>query len=393
MTGTDTGQDKKTAVALVLAGGRGARLGGPVAKQYQTLAGIPVLRHALLAFYHHPAITAVAAVIRAEDRALYDQAAEGLNLLPPVTGGDSRQQSVLRGLQGLEGLAPDRVLIHDGARPFVSAAIIDNVLAGLDAHDGAIAATPVVDSLKRGSDGLILDEIPRTDMWQAQTPQGFAFAAILGAHRAAGADQTDDAAVARAAALDVALVAGSSDNVKITTAADLARADAAHAARLFDVRVGQGFDVHRFAPGSQVRLCGIDIPHSAKLAGHSDADVALHAVTDAILGAIGDGDIGRHFSPDDGQWRNADSARFVSFAVDRMHALGGRLAHLDLTIICESPRIGPHHEAMSARLAAITGLESSRINVKATTTERLGFTGRNEGIAAQATATVRLAIR
>ncbi len=388
----DKAQDKMTIAALIVAGGRGERLGGPVAKQYQRLAGIPVLRHALLAFCHHPAITAVATVIRGEDRALYDQAAAGLNLLPAILGGDSRQQSVLHGLQGLEPLNPDRVLIHDGARPFVSAMVINNVLAGLDGHAGAIAAVPVVDSLKRGRDSCIVDEVHRENLWQAQTPQGFAFEAILAAHRIAGAGHTDDASLARAAGLEVALVAGAEENLKITTAVDLARADAAHAARQFDIRVGQGFDVHRFEPGAQVRLCGVDIPHSAKLAGHSDADVALHAVTDAILGAIGKGDIGRHFPPGQAQWRNADSARFVSFAVDQVHALGGRLAHLDVTIICEAPRITPHHGMMAARLGAITGLDADRVSIKATTTERLGFTGRNEGIAAQATATVRLPI-
>jgi len=381
---------------LVVAGGRGERLGGPVAKQYQELAGIPVLRHALLAFCHHPHIAAVAAVIRDEDRELYAAAAQGLEVMPPITGGDSRQRSVLNGLRGLSGLNPDRVLIHDGARPFVSGMMIDNVLAALDEHDGAIAAVPVVDSLKRGTDTLIVDEVARDDLWLAQTPQGFAYAAILSAHRDAEAkaqySHTDDASIARAAGLDVAMVAGAPENLKITTAGDLARADAAHQARLFDVRVGQGFDVHRFEPGEKVRLCGIDIPHSAQLAGHSDADVALHAVTDAILGAIGAGDIGRHFPPGQAQWRDTDSAHFVAFAVDRVHALGGRLAHLDLTIICELPKITPHHQAMASRLAEIAGLDQSRVSIKATTTERLGFTGRNEGIAAQATATVRLPI-
>ena len=385
-------EDKISVMALVVAGGRGTRLGGPMPKQYQSLAGIPVLRHALLAFCHHPAINAVATVIGAEDQELYDQAAQGLELLPPIVGGDSRQQSVLNGLRGLAPLTPDLVLIHDGARPFVSATVINNVLAGLDSHDGAIAAIPVVDSLKRGDDGAIIEEIPRDGLWQAQTPQGFVFSTILAAHENASDGHTDDASLARAAGLDVALAAGAPENGKITTAEDLARADGAHAARLFDVRVGQGFDVHRFEPGAWVRLCGVDIPHAAQLAGHSDADVALHTVTDAILGAIGDGDIGRHFPPSQTQWRDADSARFVSFAVDRVHALGGRLAHLDLTIICEAPRITPHHEAMAARLSAILGLEANRVSIKATTTERLGFTGRNEGIAAQATATVRLPI-
>ena len=386
-------RDGKITAALVVAGGRGERLGGPVAKQYQSLAGIPVLRHALLAFCHHPAINAVAAVIREDDRAHYEAAAQGLDLLPPILGGDSRQQSVLHGLQGLAPMKPDQVLIHDGARPFVSTSIIDNVLAGLARHDGTIAAVAIVDSLKRGDGDIILDEVPRDDLWQAQTPQGFSYPAIMAAHQGAGGGHTDDASLARAASMDVALVAGSPDNGKITTADDLARAETAHAAHLYDVRVGQGFDVHRFEPvgaDGAVRLCGVDIPHNAQLAGHSDADVALHALTDAILGAIGDGDIGRHFPPSQAAWRDADSARFVAFAVDRVHALGGRLAHVDLTIICETPKIAPHHAIMTARLAEITGLGANRVSVKATTTERLGFTGRNEGIAAQATATVRL---
>ena len=382
--------EKHITAALVVAAGRGVRAGGAVAKQYQSLAGIPVLRHVLLAFCHHPAITAVAAVIGAEDQAHYAAAAQGLELLPPIIGGDSRQQSVLHGLRGLADLGPDRVLIHDGARPFVSRLVIDNVLAGLAGHEGAVAAVPVVDSLKRGADGLITDEVSRDGIWQAQTPQGFTYGAILAAHESAGTGHTDDASIARTAGMDVKIVPGSPDNGKITTADDLARADAAHAARLFDVRVGQGFDVHRFEPGDQIRLCGVDIPHNARLAGHSDADVALHAVTDAILGAIGDGDIGRHFPPSDSQWADSDSARFVAFAVARLHELGGRLAHLDLTIICERPKISPHHQVMAARLADIAGLEQSRVSIKATTTERLGFTGRNEGIAAQATATVRL---
>ncbi|MBT4042065.1 MAG: 2-C-methyl-D-erythritol 2,4-cyclodiphosphate synthase, partial [Rhodospirillaceae bacterium] len=339
-----------------------------------------------------PAIAGVAAVIRADDQSHYEEAAHGLDLLPPIIGGASRQQSVLRGLQGLAPLAPARVLIHDGARPFISAAVIDNVLAGLDNHPGAIAAIPVVDSLKRSHEGAIIDEVPRDDLWQAQTPQGFHFANILAAHESVGEGHTDDASLARAVGLEVTIVHGAAENFKITTADDLGRANAAHAARLFDVRVGQGFDVHRFEPGSSVRLCGVDIPHDSQLAGHSDADVALHAVTDAILGAIGDGDIGRHFPPSQAQWKDMDSARFAAFAVDRVHARGGKLAHLDLTIICEAPRITPHHSAMAARLGDIVGLDGDRVSIKATTTERLGFTGRNEGIAAQATATVRLPI-
>ncbi|MDP6345048.1 MAG: bifunctional 2-C-methyl-D-erythritol 4-phosphate cytidylyltransferase/2-C-methyl-D-erythritol 2,4-cyclodiphosphate synthase [Alphaproteobacteria bacterium] len=378
--------------ALVVAGGSGQRLGGETPKQYLPLAGIPVLRHSLMAFCHHPRIEGVGVVIREADRERYARAAEGLDLLPVVVGGDSRQQSVLNGLESLADIGLRNVLIHDGARPFVNGPVIDRVLDALEAHDGAIAAVAVVDSLKRVADGVIVEDPSRQGLWQAQTPQGFRFDGILAAHRAAEPGHTDDASVARAAGLAVAAVAGAAENQKITTAEDLARADRALSARMFDVRVGQGFDVHRFEDGERVRLCGVDIPHDAALAGHSDADVALHAVTDAILGAIGDGDIGRHFPPGEARWRDADSAHFVAFAVERVAAIGGRLAHIDLTIICEAPRIAPHHQAMADRLAAITGLDGDRVSVKATTTERLGFTGRNEGIAAQATATVRLPI-
>ena len=377
-------------VALIVAGGRGERFGAPQPKQYQNLAGIPLLRHALLAFYHHPRVKHVATVIRDEDRDLYEIAADGLELLPPIIGGASRQESVRNGLRKLQRYQFDLVLIHDGARPFISRPIINNVLDGLIDHAGAIAAVPLVDSLKRGVGGIISSDIPRDNLWQAQTPQGFQYHAILGAHENARTGYTDDASIACASGMDVILVEGSRDNVKITTANDLTRANAAHTARLSDIRFGQGFDVHRFESGESVRLCGINIPHFAKLAGHSDADVALHSVTDAILGAINDGDIGRHFPPREAEWENKDSAYFVRFAVDRVRAIGGRLEHVDLTIICEQPKITPHHSVMAARLAAIAGLERNRISIKATTTEGLGITGRNEGIAAHAIATVRL---
>ena len=382
--------DKIVTVALVVAGGRGERLGGPRPKQYQNLAGIPLRRHTLLAFCHHPRVKHVATVIREEDREFYEMAANGLELLPPIVGGASRQESVRNGLRELQNYQFDSVLIHDGARPFVSRPIIDNVLDGLINHIGAIAAVPLVDSLKRGVGGVISSDIPRDDLWQAQTPQGFQYDAILNAHENATTGHTDDASIACASGMDVILVEGSRDNVKITTANDLTRAEAANAAGLSDVRFGQGFDVHRFESGDSVRLCGINIPHFAKLAGHSDADVALHSVTDAILGAINDGDIGRHFPPGEAEWKNRDSAHFVRFALDRVRKIGGRLEYVDLTIICEKPKITPHHNGMANRLAAIAGLEPHRVSIKATTTEGLGITGRNEGIAAHAIATVRL---
>ncbi len=377
-------------VALVVGAGEGRRFGGEVPKQYYPLSGVAVMRRSLLAFLEHPDVTAVRAVIHPGHGDLYDQAVDGLDLLPPVHGGVTRQQSVALGLESLAGEPPSRVLIHDAARPLVAGGVISRVLAALDRSPGAIPALPVADTLKLGDGGTVAATIDRQDLWRAQTPQGFRFDGILAAHRAAEPGHTDDASVARAAGLAVAAVAGAAENQKITTAEDLARADRALSARMFDVRVGQGFDVHRFEDGARVRLCGVDIPHDAALAGHSDADVALHAVTDAILGAIGDGDIGRHFPPGEARWRDADSAHFVAFAVERVAAIGGRLAHIDLTIICEAPRIAPHHQAMADRLAAITGLDGDRVSVKATTTDRLGFSGRGEGIAAQAVATVVL---
>ena len=378
--------------ALIVAAGAGERFGSPLPKQYQNLSGIPLLRHVLLAFYHHPSVKYVATVIRREDRKHYETAADGLDLLPPIMGGTSRQESVRNGLHNLQNHTPDRVLIHDGARPFISRPVIDNVLNGLEEYAGAIAAIPVYDSLKRGDGKFISSDISRDDLWRAQTPQGFDFHAILAAHDQADEGHDDDASIAGANGINVVLVKGSPDNLKITTAEDLARAVTAHNARLSDVRYGQGFDVHRFERGNSVRLCGVDIPHVAKLAGHSDADVALHSVTDAILGAIGDGDIGRHFPPDDAAWENKDSRHFVKFAVDRVCALGGRLNHVDLTIICEQPKITPHHNAMATRLAEAVGLELNRVSIKATTTEGLGTTGQNEGIAAHAIVTVWLPV-
>jgi 2-C-methyl-D-erythritol 4-phosphate cytidylyltransferase/2-C-methyl-D-erythritol 2,4-cyclodiphosphate synthase len=379
--------------ALIVAAGRGTRMAGDVPKQYRGLAGRPVLSHTLAAFARHPAIAGVHVVIHPDDRALYDAATGGLGLPPPVPGGATRQESVSNGLAALAAVASAdaRVLIHDGARPLVSAAVIDRVVAALDSADGAIAALPVVDTLKRGnSDNRSAGTVDRTGLWRAQTPQGFALAAIRAAHAAcAGRALTDDAAVAEAAGLDVRLVAGEEDNLKITTEDDLSRAERLLAGAL-ESRTGAGFDVHRFGPGDRVRLCGIDVPHSHGLLGHSDADVGLHALTDALLGAIGDGDIGSHFPPSDPTWRGADSGRFLQHAAQLVTRAGGRIVHLDVTLICERPKVGPHREAMRRRIAALLGLDVGRISVKATTTEGLGFTGRREGIAAQAAATVAL---
>jgi 2-C-methyl-D-erythritol 4-phosphate cytidylyltransferase/2-C-methyl-D-erythritol 2,4-cyclodiphosphate synthase len=378
-------------VALVVAAGRGSRFGGEIPKQWRDLGGRPVLRHSLATFAAHPAIDAVRAVIHPDDRLLYDAAAAGLALGDPILGGPTRQDSVRLGLEALVALDPEVVLIHDGARPFVNAGVIGRVIAGLKDHAGAIPALPVHDTLKRGGpSGLIEATVPRAGLWRAQTPQGFHFPALLAAHRAAmGHEWTDDAAVAEQAGMTVSLVTGSEDNVKITTAQDLCRA-AARQAEPGDIRVASGFDVHRFCDGDHVTLCNLAVPHDAGLEGHSDADVALHALTDALLGCIAAGDIGRHFPPTDPRWKGADSAIFLAHAGALIGALGGEIVHLDITIICERPKIGPYRAAMTARTAEILGLDEGRVSIKATTTEGLGFTGRREGIAAQAMATVRL---
>lgn len=381
-----------TSIALIVAAGRGTRIGGEIPKQYLPLLGRPILRHSLETFARHPAIDKVRVVIHPDDRDLYEDAAAGLELLEPVPGGASRQDSVRLGLESLTPLAPDIVLIHDGARPLVSPATIAATIAALDAHPGAIAAVPMPDTLKKDVRGHAAAGPDRAGLWRAQTPQTFRFAEILAAHRqAGGAELTDDAAVAERAGLAVALVAGEEENLKVTNPADLARAERLLLHRLGDVRTGNGYDVHAFGDaGRKLMLCGIDVPHERGLAGHSDADVALHAITDAVLGAIGEGDIGQHFPPSDARWKGASSDRFLEHAASLVAGRGGAIAHVDVTIVCERPKIGPHRAAMQARLAAILRIDADRVSVKATTTEKLGFTGRGEGIAALATATVRL---
>ena len=377
--------------ALVLAAGRGARFGGMLPKQYLPLGGATVLRHAVMAFAGHPRIDGVLTTIRPEDRDIYDRALAGVDLLPPVSGGAERQDSVRLGLETLAAYRPDRVLIHDGARPFPDAAMIDRVLDALDRAPAAIPGLPLDDTIKRVDRETITETVDRTGLWRVQTPQGFHFQIILEAHRkAAGNALTDDAAVTEAAGITPLIVAGSDDNLKVTTANDLVAAERLIAARRGDIRVGQGFDVHPFGPGDRLMVCGVAIPHDAGVVGHSDADVGLHALTDAVLGAIGAGDIGMHFPPSDPQWKGASSDRFLAHAASLVRAKGGEIAALDVTIICERPKIGPHRAAMVERIAAIAGIATDRVSVKATTTEKLGFTGRGEGIAAQAVATVRL---
>jgi 2-C-methyl-D-erythritol 4-phosphate cytidylyltransferase / 2-C-methyl-D-erythritol 2,4-cyclodiphosphate synthase len=377
--------------ALIAAAGRGTRFGGTVPKQYLPLGPGTVLRHAIMAFAHHERVDGVQVVIRDEDRAIFDAATAGLSLLPPVPGGAERQDSVRLGLEALVSHDPARVLIHDGARPFPDSELIDRVIDALDRAPAAIPALPLGDTIKCVQDGVIRGTIDRSRLWRAQTPQGFHFRSILAVHRAAaGRVLTDDAAVVEATGIAPVVVAGSEDNLKVTTAHDLAAAERLLASRLGDVRVGQGFDVHGFAPGDHVMICGIEIPHQQSLAGHSDADVGLHALTDALLGAIGAGDIGMHFPPSDPRWRGAASHQFLRHAADLIRARSGSIAAVDVTVICERPKIGPHRTRMVEKVAEILEIPADRVSVKATTTERLGFTGRGEGIAAQAIATVRL---
>lgn len=378
--------------ALVLAGGSGRRFGGDMPKQYLPLAGVAVLRRAVESFLAHPGIDRVQLVVRPEDRSLAEAALSGLTLPPPVAGGETRQDSARLGLEALSGMAPDYVLIHDGARPFVDAALIDRTLAALERAPAAVPALPVTDTLKRGdAQGLVAETVDRQGLWRAQTPQGFRYADILAAHRAAaGSALTDDAMVAESAGLAVAIVAGSEDNVKITTEEYMARAERALSPADAPTRIGMGFDVHAFTEGDHVMLCGVSIPHDKALEGHSDADAGLHAATDAILGAIADGDIGSHFPPSDEQWRGAPSDVFLRHAGELVARRGGEIVNLDITIICERPKIGPHRDAMRERVAEILDIPVGLVSVKATTTERLGFTGRGEGLAAQAVAAVRL---
>ncbi len=375
-------------VALILAAGRGERLGSPLPKQFLSLAGAPLLRHAVRAFLDHPRIGAVLVVGEAEGCAA---ALDGLGMPPAIPGGATRQASALAGLEALAADPPDAVLIHDAARPLVPVAVIDAVLDAVEAGaEAAIPAVAVTDTLKRDAGGLVGETVPREGLMRVQTPQGFRFGPLIAAHRAAaGQAMTDDAAVAEAAGMAVRLVPGSEDNIKVTLPGDLARAEALLGAALVP-RIGTGFDVHRLVPGRPLILCGVEVASPLGLSGHSDADVGIHALCDALYGALAEGDIGTHFPPSEARWKDADSAAFLRHAARRVAARLGRIAHADVTLICERPRIAPHAAAMRARLAELMGVAVSSVSVKATTTERLGFAGRGEGIAAQAAATVLL---
>jgi 2-C-methyl-D-erythritol 4-phosphate cytidylyltransferase/2-C-methyl-D-erythritol 2,4-cyclodiphosphate synthase len=388
-------QDMAGVAAIVVAAGQGVRAGGDLPKQFRRLGGDTLLQRALSAFTGVAAVSLVQPVIRPDDLALVRTLVDGMDVLPPVSGGATRQASVRAGLEALEPRAPDIVLVHDAARPFASSELIARAIAAAQKTGAAIPGLPVTDTVKRiDRTGMIETTLDRNSIRLVQTPQAFAFPALLEAHRRAAAqgrdDFTDDAALAEWAGMKVSVFEGEPGNIKLTTPDDFARAEALQAASLGDVRTGSGFDVHAFGPGDHVTLGGIRIPCDRALTGHSDADVALHALTDAILGALADGDIGAHFPPTDPQWRGASSDRFLVFAVDRVRARGGLIAHLDLTIVCEFPRISAHRDTMRANIARLARIDTERVAVKATTSEKLGFTGRGEGIVAQATATVRL---
>jgi len=382
--------------AVIVAAGRGHRAGGDIPKQYRSLAGTPAIRPTLSAFSCHAAIDLVQPVIHPHDEDFFHAASGGLQrLLQPVAGGATRQNSVRAGLEALAAHAPDLVLIHDAARPFLSGALISRAVAAAKAHGAAVPGIVVADTVKKiDGSGTVTETLDRSSLRIVQTPQAFAFALIVAAHRRAAAagrdDFTDDAALAEWAGHQVRVFEGEAANVKLTTNEDFVRAEALRGAALGDIRTGTGFDVHAFADGDHVMLGGVRVPHARGVTGHSDADVALHALVDAILGALAEGDIGQHFPPSDPQWRGASSDRFLAFACERVRARGGLIGNLDVTIVCESPRVSPHRDAMRARIAAIAGIAADRVGVKATTSEKLGFTGRGEGIFATATATVRL---
>ena len=375
--------------ALIVAAGKGDRLGGDLPKQFADLGGKPLLAYSVDAFLAHPDIASVVVVIGQGQEKLAESALNGRKIGGFVTGGVERHHSVKAGLDALAGSGVTSVLIHDAARPFLPSAVIDRLIYALDEADGALPALPVVDTLAHG--GAVLgDAVNRSGLLRIQTPQAFRFDAIMTSHeRWNGGIATDDAQMARAAGYTVAVVAGDPALEKITHPSDLSLANDKIAA-LRSIRTGMGFDVHRLEAGKALWLCGLKLEHAFGLAGHSDADVALHAVVDALLGAIGEGDIGSHFPPGDRQWKDAPSNLFVAHACKLVAERGGTIEHVDLTIICEEPKIGPHRNGMRERLAALLHIGIDRTSVKATTTEGLGLTGRREGIAAQAIATIRI---
>ncbi|HEV2159354.1 bifunctional 2-C-methyl-D-erythritol 4-phosphate cytidylyltransferase/2-C-methyl-D-erythritol 2,4-cyclodiphosphate synthase [Bradyrhizobium sp.] len=387
-------KSQRTAVVLVAAG-RGLRAGAGGPKQYRTIGGVPVIHRAMEAFSQHPDVFAVQPVVNPDDSAMFTAAVAGLKHEAPTHGGATRQASVLAGLEALAKHKPDIVLIHDAARPFVSAGVISRAIEAACRTGAAIPVVPVTDTIKVTSESGDVEDTPdRARLRIAQTPQSFRFDVILEAHRRAAkdgrSDFTDDAAIAEWAGLTVATFEGDVANMKLTTPEDFVREEARLASLLGDIRTGTGYDVHAFGEGDHLMLCGVRVPHTKGFLAHSDGDVGLHALVDAILGALADGDIGSHFPPSDAKWKGASSDQFLKYAIERVTARGGRVANLEVTMICERPKIGPLRDTMRARIAEISGVDISRVAVKATTSERLGFTGREEGIAATASATIRL---
>ena len=382
--------DRPTTIALIVAAGSGQRSGQAGPKQYALVSGKPMLRHAVERMAAHSAIDAVRVIIGAGQEALFADATEGLDAGVPILGAESRQGSVMAGLDALRADFPAYVLIHDAARPFCPPQVVDRLIDALRSSDGAVPVLGVADTVARSAAGRLGEAVDRDGLVRVQTPQAFAFDRIWEAHRAAPTDgATDDATIARASGLSVASVEGDERLSKITFPADFERAEAMFAMGMIS-RTGTGFDVHAFAGSGPLVIGGITVQHERGLTGHSDADVALHALTDALLGAAAEGDIGTHFPPSEERWRGAASHLFVEHARDLIAARGGIIDHVDVTVICEAPRIGPHRDAMRDVIAAMLRLRKAQISVKATTTERLGFTGRGEGIAAQAVATVRM---
>jgi 2-C-methyl-D-erythritol 4-phosphate cytidylyltransferase/2-C-methyl-D-erythritol 2,4-cyclodiphosphate synthase len=381
--------------AILVAAGRGLRAGTGGPKQYRVIGGRPVIFRAMEPFSRHPDVFAVQPVVNPDDAALFNEAVTGLRHRPPANGGATRQASVRAGLEALASEQPDIVLIHDAARPFVTPALISRAIDAAGRTGAAIPVAPVTDTIKLTAANGDVEATPdRARLRIAQTPQVFRFDVILDAHRRAAreglSDFTDDAAIAEWAGLTVATFEGDPANMKLTTPEDFVREEARLASLLGDIRTGTGYDVHAFGEGDHVMICGVHVPHTKGFLAHSDGDVGLHALVDAILGALADGDIGSHFPPSDPQWKGASSDRFLKYAVDRVTARGGRIANLEVTLICERPKIGPLRDIMRAKIAEISGVSISRIAVKATTSEKLGFTGREEGIAATASATIRL---
>jgi 2-C-methyl-D-erythritol 4-phosphate cytidylyltransferase/2-C-methyl-D-erythritol 2,4-cyclodiphosphate synthase len=381
--------------AILVAAGRGLRAGSGGPKQYRTIGGQSVIFRAMQPFCTHPQVSVVQPVLHPDDAAMFNTACAGLRHQPSANGGATRQASVHAGLEALVGEKPDIVLIHDAARPFVSDGLILRAIEAASRNGAAIPTIPVADTVKLiDADGNVADTPERARLRIAQTPQAFRYDVILEAHRRAAregrSDFTDDAALAEWAGLTVATFEGDALNMKLTTPEDFVREEARLASLLGDIRTGTGYDVHAFGEGDHLMICGVRVPHTKGFLAHSDGDVGLHALVDAILGALADGDIGSHFPPSDAKWKGASSDQFLKYAVDRVIARGGRIANLEVTLICERPKIGPLRDTMRARIAEISGVDMSRVAVKATTSERLGFTGREEGIAATASATIRL---